>query len=141
VVEVRRGRDGESRIVVECRGNVAEVAADAILVATGRAPNVEGLGLEAAGVAYGRDGVGVDDCLRTSKPRVFVAGDIASRYKFTHTADALARIVIGNALFFGRARASALTVPWCTGATHGRAHAREDGGGARRSASRITPGG
>jgi pyruvate/2-oxoglutarate dehydrogenase complex dihydrolipoamide dehydrogenase (E3) component len=120
--EVRRGPGGEKQLVVECRGVTAEVAADAILVATGRAPNVEGLGLEAGGVAYGCAGVEVDGRLRTSNPRIFAAGDVCSRYKFTHIADALARIVIRNALFFGRARASALTVPWCTYTTPEVAH-------------------
>ena len=96
-------------------GAASGVAAnDTILVAAGRAPNVEGLGLEAAGVRYGDGGIEVNDRLQTSNPRVFAAGDIASRYKFTHAADAMARIVIRNALFFGRARASALVVPWCT---------------------------
>jgi pyruvate/2-oxoglutarate dehydrogenase complex dihydrolipoamide dehydrogenase (E3) component len=112
--EVRGASGGDKSLVLECGGNVAVVTADAILVAVGRAPNVEGLDLEAAGVAYDRSGVTVDDQLRTSNRRVFAAGDVCFRYKFTHTADALARIVIRNALFFGRARASALTVPWCT---------------------------
>jgi len=85
-----------------------------LLVAVGRAPNVEGLGLEAAGVDYDRRGVTVDDRLRTSNKRIFAVGDIASKYKFTHVADALARIAIQNALFFGRAKASDLVVPWCT---------------------------
>jgi pyruvate/2-oxoglutarate dehydrogenase complex dihydrolipoamide dehydrogenase (E3) component len=52
--------------------------------------------------------------LRTTNPRIFAAGDVCFPYKFTHVADAMARIVIRNALFFGRARASALTIPWCT---------------------------
>jgi pyruvate/2-oxoglutarate dehydrogenase complex dihydrolipoamide dehydrogenase (E3) component len=112
--EVRRAAGGEKSLVLDCNGKVGEILADAILVAVGRAPNVEGLDLEAAGVAYDRSGVTVDDHLRTSNRRVFAAGDVCFRYKFTHTADALARIVIRNALFFGRARASALTVPWCT---------------------------
>jgi pyruvate/2-oxoglutarate dehydrogenase complex dihydrolipoamide dehydrogenase (E3) component len=112
--EVRRATGGEKSLTLDCNGKVGEVLCDEILVAVGRAPNVEGLGLEAAGVAYDRSGVTVDDHLRTSNRRVFAAGDVCFRYKFTHTADALARIVIRNALFFGRARASALTVPWCT---------------------------
>jgi pyruvate/2-oxoglutarate dehydrogenase complex dihydrolipoamide dehydrogenase (E3) component len=58
--------------------------------------------------------VKVDDYLRTSNPRVFAAGDVCSSYKFTHMADAMARIVIRNALFCGRERVSALTLPWCT---------------------------
>ena len=107
----RDARDGERG----ARDGEGEVVADAILVCVGRAPNVEGLGLEAAGVAFDpRAGVAVDDRLRTSNPRIFAAGDACSRFQFTHMADAQARIVLRNALFFGRARASALTVPWCT---------------------------
>jgi pyruvate/2-oxoglutarate dehydrogenase complex dihydrolipoamide dehydrogenase (E3) component len=95
-------------------GGRRELAVDEILVATGRQPNVEGLGLRAAGVRYTPKGVEVDDRLRTSNPRIFACGDVASKYQFTHVADAQARLVIQNALFFGRAKASALTVPWCT---------------------------
>ena len=88
---------------------------DEILVAVGRAPNVEGLDLERVGVEYDpRAGVRVDDRLRTTNPRIFAAGDVCSAYKFTHNSDAQARIVIQNALFLGRARASGLIVPWCT---------------------------
>ncbi len=87
---------------------------DAILVAAGRAPNVEGLNLDAAGVAHGPRGIAVNDRLQTSNPRIFAAGDAASAYQFTHAADALARIAVQNALFFGRRRASALVIPWCT---------------------------
>jgi pyruvate/2-oxoglutarate dehydrogenase complex dihydrolipoamide dehydrogenase (E3) component len=80
----------------------------------GRAPNVS-LNLEAAHVEYDkRMGVKVDDRLRTTNKRVYAAGDVCFKYKFTHVADALARIVIQNSLFFGRARASSLIVPWCT---------------------------
>jgi pyruvate/2-oxoglutarate dehydrogenase complex dihydrolipoamide dehydrogenase (E3) component len=92
-----------------------EIAFDEMLVAAGRFPVVEGLGLEAAGIDYDRrTGVKVDDHLRTSNPRVFAAGDVCSAYKFTHVADAMARIVVRNALFYGRERVSALTIPRCT---------------------------
>jgi pyruvate/2-oxoglutarate dehydrogenase complex dihydrolipoamide dehydrogenase (E3) component len=108
-------KDGADQVLtLDCEGATSELRVDEILVGVGRAPNVEGLGLEQAGVAYDRNGVTVDDRLRTTNPRVFAAGDIASRFKFTHMADALARIAIQNALFLGRAKASALTVPWCT---------------------------
>ncbi len=90
------------------------VHADTILVGAGRAPNVEGLGLEAAGVEFTKHGVTVDDRLQTSNKRIYAAGDVALRFKFTHTAEAAARIILQNALFLGRARLSALTVPWCT---------------------------
>jgi pyruvate/2-oxoglutarate dehydrogenase complex dihydrolipoamide dehydrogenase (E3) component len=121
IVEVRR-RDGERIVVFERDGQRHEVVADELLLAAGRAPNVEGLGLEAAGVRYGQRGVEVDNHLRTSNRNVFACGDVASRYQFTHTADAQARIVIQNALFFGRAKASALTIPWCTYTTPEIAH-------------------
>jgi pyruvate/2-oxoglutarate dehydrogenase complex dihydrolipoamide dehydrogenase (E3) component len=87
---------------------------DRVLVAAGRTPNVEGLGLEEAGVRYSPKGVLVDDRLRTSNPDIFAAGDICSPYRFTHAADFMARTVLRNALFRGRARVGALTIPWCT---------------------------
>src|SRR6202007_3270950 len=74
----------------------------------------EEIGLEAAGVEYDRKaGVRVDDYLQTSNPHIFAAGDVCSTLQFTHLSDAHARIVIRNALFFGRERASRLTIPWC----------------------------
>ena len=114
IQKIEKQGDG-STVVLERAGAREQLATDQILVAAGRLPNVEGLNLEAAGVAYDkRTGVHVDDYLRTTNKRIFAAGDICSKYKFTHTADAMARIVIRNALFLGRARASALTIPWCT---------------------------
>lgn len=91
------------------------VAVDAILTGTGRVPNVEGLNLEAAGVDCDpKHGIRVDDFLRTSNRRIYAAGDVCLEHKFTHSADASARIVVRNALFPGRRRLSALTIPWCT---------------------------
>jgi pyruvate/2-oxoglutarate dehydrogenase complex dihydrolipoamide dehydrogenase (E3) component len=90
------------------------IDADQILVAVGRAPNVEGLNLEAADVAYTKTGVTVDDYLRTTNRRIYAAGDICLPYKFTHIADASARIAIQNALFAGRKKWTSLVVPWCT---------------------------
>jgi pyruvate/2-oxoglutarate dehydrogenase complex dihydrolipoamide dehydrogenase (E3) component len=73
------------------------------------------MGLDVAGVQFDpRAGVSVNDRLQTTNPRIYAAGDICSKYKFTHAADFLARIVIQNALFLGRKKASALTIPWCT---------------------------
>jgi len=113
-IEVRR-RGDQVFLHVESHGASHEEPVDALLVAVGRAPNVEGLNLEAAGVAYDvKAGIQVDDHLRTTNSRVFAAGDACSQYKFTHAADFMARIVIRNALFKGRAKASALVIPWCT---------------------------
>jgi pyruvate/2-oxoglutarate dehydrogenase complex dihydrolipoamide dehydrogenase (E3) component len=108
-------RHGGAKVVVfEREGRVENAACDEILLAVGRAPNVEGLGLERAGVSSGRRGVEVDDRLRTANRRIYAAGDVCSAFKFTHAADAMARIVIQNALFLGRKRASSLVIPWCT---------------------------
>ena len=104
VVQFRRGPEAPHE----------DVAGDRLLVATGRTPNVDGLDLARAGIQDGPRGVVVDDRLRTANRRVYAAGDVCSRFQFTHVADATARIVIQNALFFGRRNASALTVPWCT---------------------------
>ena len=91
------------------------VAVDAILTGTGRVPTVDGLNLEAAGVEYDiHHGVHVDDFLQTSNRRIYAAGDVCLEYKFNDTAEASARIVVHNALFLGRRRLSALTIPWCT---------------------------
>ncbi len=96
-----------------------EAAVDQILVGVGRAPNVEDLGLHDAGVSVTRAGVTVDQHLRTSNPAVYAAGDICFPFKFTHTADAMAQIVVQNALFphpfgLGRATTDSLIIPWCT---------------------------
>jgi pyruvate/2-oxoglutarate dehydrogenase complex dihydrolipoamide dehydrogenase (E3) component len=109
-------RDGAAKVLhYEAANGAGSVAVDEILVAAGRAPNVEDLGLEAAGVAYqvGR-GITVDDRLRTANPRIFAVGDCCMTWKFTHAADAAAKIAVQNALFFGRKKLSALVMPWCT---------------------------
>ncbi len=108
-------RESEKLLRIETGGSQAEIAVDEILLGVGRVPNVDGLGLEAAGVEYDRaHGIRVDDYLRTANSRIYAAGDCASALKFTHLSDAHARIVLRNALFFGRSRVSALTIPWCT---------------------------
>jgi pyruvate/2-oxoglutarate dehydrogenase complex dihydrolipoamide dehydrogenase (E3) component len=96
-----------------------DVTVDEILVGVGRTPNVEELGLETAGVKFDEQGVGVNHRLQTSNSKVFAAGDICSRFKFTHAADAMAQIVVQNALFphpfgLGYANVNALLIPWCT---------------------------
>jgi pyruvate/2-oxoglutarate dehydrogenase complex dihydrolipoamide dehydrogenase (E3) component len=108
-------QDGSQKyFTIEKEGRRIRLPLDALLVAVGRQANVENLGLATAGVDYDRDGVKVNDRLRTTNPRIFAAGDICSSFKFTHAADAMARIVLRNALFFGRARFSDLVIPWCT---------------------------
>lgn len=107
------------RLAVDSHGRQYDIEVDEILVGVGRAPNVEGLGLEAVGVEYDKSGVKVNARLQTTNPKIFAAGDICSKYKFTHAADAMAQIVIQNALFphplgLGYASMNSLVMPWCT---------------------------
>lgn len=118
-IDIRRLRQENGEKVVEAGASegserCAELRFDQILVGVGRAPNVEGLGLEAAGVKFDQKGIEVDERLRTTNPNIFSAGDVCFPYKFTHAADAMARIVIRNALFFGRSKTRDLVIPWCT---------------------------
>lgn len=87
---------------------------DRLLLAVGREPNVDGMGLEAAGVERDDQGVKVDDRLQTTNSNIYAAGDVCSKFRFTHAADFMARLAIQNALFFGRRRMSSLVIPWCT---------------------------
>jgi pyruvate/2-oxoglutarate dehydrogenase complex dihydrolipoamide dehydrogenase (E3) component len=116
VERVAREAGGARRVRFAAAGaGAGEEAFDELLVAAGRVPNVEGLGLEAAGVAFdAKRGVAVDDFLRTSNRRVYAVGDCALEAKFTHAADAAAKLAVQNALFYGRKRLSKLVVPWCT---------------------------
>jgi pyruvate/2-oxoglutarate dehydrogenase complex dihydrolipoamide dehydrogenase (E3) component len=85
-----------------------------LLVAAGRAPNVEGLGLDAAGVALEKGRIVVDAHLRTSNPRIYAAGDAAGGLQFTHLAGHHAGVVLRQTLFrLFWAKPSPL-VPWCT---------------------------
>jgi pyruvate/2-oxoglutarate dehydrogenase complex dihydrolipoamide dehydrogenase (E3) component len=114
ILRVER-KGAEKTIYFETNGQADSLAVDEILAGAGRAPNVEGLDLEAVRVAYDkREGVKVNDRLQTTNPLIYAAGDICMKWKFTHAADFAARIVIQNALFFGRKKLSALTMPWCT---------------------------
>ncbi len=102
-------------VVYRSGGGEEQKTFDAILVAAGRKPNVNGMGLEKVEVEFDpRMGVHVDDQLRTSNSSIFAVGDVASQYQFTHMADFMARIVIRNALFFGKDKVSDLLIPWST---------------------------
>ena len=111
--------NGEKVIYYEVNGKEDAVKVDEILVGAGRSPNIEGLNLEAVGVAYNKkQGVIVNDYLQTTNPSIYAVGDVCLKWKFTHAADAAARILIQNALFsvfgIGRKKLSNLVMPWCT---------------------------
>ncbi|BAU14804.1 mercuric reductase [Leptolyngbya sp. NIES-3755] len=105
-------------IYYQHQGMTKTIVVDEILIGAGRSPNVEGLNLEAVDVKYNAAGVVVNDYLQTTNPRIYAAGDICMRWKFTHAADAAARMLIRNALFapfgLGRSKLSSLIMPWVT---------------------------
>lgn len=114
----RRGEERVIHLTGPYEGE-RELVVDEILVGAGRAPNVEGMGLEAVGVRFDpHKGVEVDDTLRTSNKRIWAVGDVCMQWKFTHAADAAAKIAVQNALFavgpFGRKKLSDLIMPWST---------------------------
>ncbi|WP_020500959.1 mercury(II) reductase [Sciscionella marina] len=101
-----RVRRDNGQVVAEVRssdGQVREVRADEVLVATGRKPVTAGLGLDTVGVQLGDRGeVVVDDGLRTSHPRIWAAGDVTGHPQFVYVAGAHGAVVVDNA--FGDAR-------------------------------------
>ncbi len=135
--EVLRVRAEPGGRVIELRGEGA-IAADALLVAAGRAPNVEDLGLAAAGLALEGGRLRVDGRLRTTNPRVYAIGDVASARQFTHLADAQARLALANALFFGRGSAERLVVPWVTYTEPELAHAGTGAADAAAAGAAVT---
>jgi pyruvate/2-oxoglutarate dehydrogenase complex dihydrolipoamide dehydrogenase (E3) component len=107
--------DAGARVVtVTMTSGDAELRAAELLVATGRRPNVEEMGLDAIGVEVTEHGVSVDGSLRTSAHNVWAAGDVVGPYRFTHVADYQARIAAPNALFPLRRKVDYRVVPWCT---------------------------
>ena len=135
---LRVERRGSEKIVIFSRDEkVEEVVCDAIFCATGRVPNIERLNLEAAAVAYSPEGIIVDDHLRTGNRRIYAAGDVCSNYKFTHAADAMARIVLRNALFFGMSKVSSLVMPRVTYTDPEVAHTGYDEAGGRAAGYNV----
>ncbi len=106
--------NGGVTVTVERSGKTEFVTGSHVLVATGRAPTVEGLGLDAAGIEHSPRGINVDDRLRTSNKRVFAIGDVAGGLQFTHVAGYHAGIVIRNALYRMPTKADHSAVPWVT---------------------------
>jgi pyruvate/2-oxoglutarate dehydrogenase complex dihydrolipoamide dehydrogenase (E3) component len=109
----QRGR--KKRLMVRQGEQILSLEADEILVAAGRRPNVAGLNLEAAGVAYTERGIKVNDYLQTSRPNILAIGDVSGGYLFTHVASYQASIAARNALLpVGKKKVDYRVLPWCT---------------------------
>ena len=115
VRRVSQRDDGAIAIATHRDDGERETIVDALLVATGRRPNVEQLGLESAGVrCSSEEGLAVDRHLATSQAHIYAVGDVALKYRFTHLADASARVAVRNAFAPLGEPVQELVVPWCT---------------------------
>ncbi len=90
------------------------IVVDEILIATGRTPNVNALNLEAAGVVYDKQGIKVDEKLRTSNKQIYAAGDVIGGYQFTHVAGLEAGVAMQNALVLPTKKIDYRVIPWAT---------------------------
>jgi dihydrolipoamide dehydrogenase len=96
-------------------GDEDSLTVDEILVSVGRSPNVEGMDLDKVDVDFDQKvGIQVNEYLQTTTPHIYAVGDVCMKYKFTHAADAAARVVIRNTLFPGNSKMDGLVIPWCT---------------------------
>ncbi len=116
VIKAHKTENGAKVITVEANGRVLEIEADEILVAVGRRANLDGLGLENAGVEFETKRIKTNEYLQTSAKHIFAAGDVTGNFQFTHMADYEAQVVIQNAFvpFPFRKRADFRVVPWAT---------------------------
>ncbi|MGZ9106428.1 MAG: FAD-dependent oxidoreductase, partial [Rhodoplanes sp.] len=105
---------GDIAVTVKTARGEEAVAGTHLLIAVGRKPNVDNLGLDRAGIAYGRSGIVVDKGLRTSNRCVYAIGDVAGGRQFTHVANYHAGLVIRNALFRLPVRVDDLAIPAVT---------------------------
>ena len=108
------GGGGGVTVTVEKDGASEDIQGSHLLAAAGRQANVEGLGLDQAGIDHSPKGIAVDARLRTTNRRVFAVGDVAGGYQFTHVAGYHGGIVLRNALFRLPAKANHDAVPWVT---------------------------
>lgn len=113
-VERVESADGGVRVTVDVGGETQVVEGDRLLVATGRRPNVEGLGLEAAGVAFTRRGITVTDACRTSQKHIWAAGDCTGEYALTHMSEHMGKTAATNAAIRLGAKMDRAGITWTT---------------------------
>jgi pyruvate/2-oxoglutarate dehydrogenase complex dihydrolipoamide dehydrogenase (E3) component len=109
-------REGADQIALDIKTGADErtITATHLLVATGRQPNIEDLGLEAARIRFDRRGIKVNKGLTTSNRRVYAIGDVAGGMQFTHVAGYHGGLVVRNALFGLPVRENTAIIPWAT---------------------------
>jgi pyruvate/2-oxoglutarate dehydrogenase complex dihydrolipoamide dehydrogenase (E3) component len=114
-IEAVRDSGGVKEVTIkDDSGRLISLQAESILVAMGRRPNVDALGLEGIGVKTESAGIVVDERMRTTQKHIYAAGDVNGRFQFTHAAGYEGGIVISNAVFHLPRKADYTFLPWCT---------------------------
>jgi pyruvate/2-oxoglutarate dehydrogenase complex dihydrolipoamide dehydrogenase (E3) component len=111
---VEEKSNGEKIVTINSNGVKETIMTDAILVAAGRKPNIDKLGLEGIGVQVDRGSIVVGDTLQTSIPHIYAVGDVTGAFPFTHAAGLEGKVVIANAVFGLKKKVSYDHVPWVT---------------------------
>lgn len=107
--------NGSKQVTIKNKeGKVETISAETLLVAMGRGPNINGLGLDNIGLTFTNKGIEVDSRLRTNHKHIYAAGDITGKYQFTHAAGYEGGIVISNAIFHLPRKTDYTFLPWCT---------------------------
>ncbi|MBV5305132.1 MAG: FAD-dependent oxidoreductase [Desulfobulbaceae bacterium] len=109
-----RKKDRGQELVVATGAGEEIVPAEQVLVAQGRSPNIEGLGLTEIGVAHTAAGITVDNRMRTSHGHIYAPGDVNGRFQFTHAAGHEGGVVVANAVFRLPRKVNTRWMPWCT---------------------------
>ncbi len=114
VKALAQGDDGSIQITVEQDGQRHTIETDAVLMATGRRANVAALNPDAAGIAYTKQGITVNDRSRTNVRHIYAVGDVTGRYQFTHMSEHMAKVAVTNALLKVPMKIDTKHVPWVT---------------------------
>ena len=113
----RAAQQDDGSLLIEAEsddGTTKQAEADALLLATGRRPNLDGLGLDAAGIDYTERGITVDDRCRTNRSHIYAVGDVTGRYQFTHMSEHMAKTAVTNAILKLPQSIDTDNVPWVT---------------------------
>lgn len=102
------------KVTIEINGVEKVVSGDKLLMATGRKPNLEGLGLDEAGIVYTKKGITINSSCRTNKKNIYAIGDISSKYQFTHMSEHMAKIATSRALLKLPMKMDLKHITWAT---------------------------
>ncbi len=114
IVKIMEDNGSKQVTIKNKEGKVETISAETLLVAMGRGPNINGLGLDNIGLTFTNKGIEVDSRLRTNHKHIYAAGDITGKYQFTHAAGYEGGIVISNAIFHLPRKTDYTFLPWCT---------------------------